>query len=70
MPKEVLMPNGFTWKLVLLVLLWGAASALGSCTTARARLMPAERVGVPGDEFPAASPGYVPPASPSQIQAP
>jgi hypothetical protein len=60
------MANRFTWKLVLPVLLWAAAFALASCTTARTHLIPAESV----DEFPGASPGYVTPAPPSQIQAP
>jgi len=64
------MPKRFTRKFALPVLLWGAASALGSCTTARAHLTPAERAGVPGDEFPAASPRDVTPAPPPQIQAP
>jgi hypothetical protein len=36
----------------------------------RAHLTPAEHVGVPSDEFPAASPGYLTPAPPSQNQAP
>ena len=71
MPKEVLMSRRFAWKILLPVLACGAAVALPSCTTARARLTPAERVGVPDDDYPAASPGfYRPPAAPSQIQAP
>ena len=64
------MPKEFTWKIGLLVLLWGVAVAVSSCTTARAHLVPADRAGVPSDEFPAASPGYLTPAPPSQIQAP
>ena len=65
------MPKGFTWKVGLLVLLWGMATADASCTSARAHLMPADRASVPSDEYPAASPGYyLTPAPPSQIQAP
>jgi hypothetical protein len=64
------MSKGFTTTLIWLGLLLGGTLALGSCTTARAQLTPAERVAAPDDEFPAASPAFLPPARPPEIQAP
>jgi hypothetical protein len=70
LPKEVLMSKGLTRKLPLLVLLGAVALGLASCAAARTHLTPAERAGVPGDEYPAASPGFSMPSPPSESQAP
>jgi hypothetical protein len=63
------MSKGVALKFIWVVLLSGAALTLGSCTSART-FPPSGAAGVPGDEYPYASPASPAPGPPSQLQAP